>query len=193
MNVYVETNFVLELALLQEQNESCTALVQLAEANRIQLIMPAYALAEPYETLTRRHRQRQRMRTELDAELRQLARTVTYAERLSGFQHLTTVLLESADEETTRLERVCTQLLQVAEIVPLTATLLAAAMQHQHTSELSAQDALVYAAVLEHLQQASTAQSCFLNRNSKDFDDPDLVAELQRYHCKLLPQFDAGH
>ena len=193
MNVYVETNFVLELALLQEQHASCTALIQLAEANRIQLIMPAYAMAEPYETLTRRHRQRQRMRTALDAELRQLARMATYAERLRDFQYLTTVLVESADEETARLERVCTQLLQVAEIVPLTAMLWAAAMQHQHTSELSAQDALVYAAVLEHLQQASTAPSCFLNRNSKDFDDPDLVAELQRYGCKLLPQFEAGY
>jgi hypothetical protein len=32
MDVYVETNFVLELALLQEQQESCQKLLDLAEA-----------------------------------------------------------------------------------------------------------------------------------------------------------------
>ena len=193
MNVYVETNFVLELALLQEQHASCTEIIRLAAEGRIHLVIPAYSLAEPYETLTRRHRQRRRMQAELDAELRQLARTMTYVQRLSGFRQLTTLLMESADEETARLERVCTQLLQVAETLSLTASLLAAAMRHQRTSGLSPQDALVYAAILDHLQHAPTTPSCFLNRNFKDFDDPDLVAELQRYNCKLLPHFDAGY
>ncbi len=52
---------------------------------------------------------------------------------------------------------------------------------------------LVYAAVLSHLQQHQTAQSCFLNRNSKDFDDPDLVEELNIHNCKLLARFDTGY
>lgn len=52
---------------------------------------------------------------------------------------------------------------------------------------------LVYAAVLSHLKQHGAAQSCFLNRNSKDFDDPDLVEELNTYTCKLLVQFDTGY
>ena len=56
MNVYVESNFVLELALLQEQHASCEALLRLCEEGGIQLVIPAYSLAEPYETLTRRHR-----------------------------------------------------------------------------------------------------------------------------------------
>jgi hypothetical protein len=37
----------------------------------MQIVIPAYSLAEPYETLTRRHRQRKRMKAELDDELRQ--------------------------------------------------------------------------------------------------------------------------
>lgn len=53
MDVYVETNFVLELALLQEQQESCQKLLDLAEAGRINLILPAFSLTEPYETLIR--------------------------------------------------------------------------------------------------------------------------------------------
>ena len=46
MNVYVESNFVLELALRQAQSESCLALVDYAAKGRIILIVPAYSLAE---------------------------------------------------------------------------------------------------------------------------------------------------
>lgn len=193
MNVYVESNFVLELALLQEQHTSCEELMRLGEEGRIQLVIPAYSLAEPYETLTRRHRQRKRMKAELDDQLRQLARTMTYTHQLSGFQHLTTLLIDSADEEAKRLEEVCSRLLQVAEVIPLEASLLIAATQYQRRHGLSPQDALVYAGILLHLKQRQAPQSCFLNRNAKDFDDPDLVEELDVYNCKLLPQFDVGY
>lgn len=193
MNVYVESNFVLELALLQEQHASCEELMRLCARDHIQLVIPAYSLAEPYETLTRRHRQRKRMKAELDEELRQLARTATYARRLSGFQQLTTLLIDSADEEEKRLEGVRTRLLQVAEVIPLEVSILTTATQYQRLHGLTPQDALVYATVLWHLTQHQVPQSCFLNKNSKDFDDPDLVAELDRYNCKLLPQFDTGY
>ena len=133
------------------------------------------------------------MKDELEAELRQLARTTTYAHRLSGFQQWTTLLLESADEEAMRLERVRARLVQVAEVIPLTSALLTAAAQYQRQYGLSPQDALVYAAVLAHLKQSSAPESCFLNKNSKDFDDPDVVEELSTYNCKLMPRFDTGY
>ena len=193
MNVYVESNFVLELALLQEQHASCEDILRLCEAGRMQLVIPAYSLAEPYETLVRRHKQRQRMKAELDDELRQLARTTTYADRLSGFGHLTALLIDSADEEAKHLETVRSRLIQVAEVIPLDASILIAATQYQGAHGFSPQDALVYAAVLLHLKQHHTPQSCFLNRNSRDFDDPDVVEELVRYNCKLLPRFDDGY
>ena len=193
MNVYVESNFVLELALLQEQYPSCEEILRLCEAGRVQLIIPAYSLAEPYETLVRRHKQRQRMKTELDDELRQLARTTTYSHRLRGFEHLTALLIDSADEEAKQLETVRSRLLKVAEVIPLEAPILIAATQYQRAHGFSPQDALVYAAVLLHLKQYCAPQSCFLNRNSRDFDDPDVVEELNRYNCKLLPRFDTGY
>lgn len=61
MDVYVETNFVLELALLQEQQQSCQKLLDLAEARRINLILPAFSLTEPYETLIRREKNRRNL------------------------------------------------------------------------------------------------------------------------------------
>jgi predicted nucleic acid-binding protein len=193
VNVYVESNFVLELALLQEQHASCEEILRLSEAGSIHLVIPAYSIAEPYETLVRRHNQRKRMKADLDDELRQLARTTTYAQRLIGFHDLTVLLIDSADEEAKRLEEIRTRLLKAAEIIPLETLTLTDAIQHQRIHGLSPQDAIVYAAVLSHLQQHQTAQSCFLNRNSKDFDDPDLVEELNIHNCKLLARFDTGY
>jgi predicted nucleic acid-binding protein len=193
VNVYVESNFVLELLLLQEQHASCEQVLRLSEIGSVYLVIPAYSIAEPYETLVRRHKQRKRMKAELDDELRQLARTTAYAQRLSGFQNLTVLLIDSADEEAKRLEEVQVRLLKAGEVIPLEALTLTSATQYQRIHGLSPQDAIVYASVLSHLKQHGTSQSCFLNRNSKDFDDPDLVEELNANKCKLLAQFDAGY
>lgn len=193
MNIYVESNFVLELALLQEQHASCEEILCLSEAGRVQLIIPAYSIAEPYETLKRRHNQRKQMKAELDIQLKQLARTITYTQRLSGFQDLTILLIDSAEEEAKRLEELITRLLKAAEIIPLDALILKTKTQYQKIHDLSPQDAIVYATVLSHLKRQDRSPSCFLNRNSKDFDDPDLVKELNAYNCKLLPHFDTGY
>jgi hypothetical protein len=83
VNVYVESNFVLQLALLQEFHANCDAIVKLCEAGRAQLVIPAFSLIEPYRTLGRHHAQRVRIKGDLDIELRQLARTSSFTERLA--------------------------------------------------------------------------------------------------------------
>lgn len=98
MNVYVESNFVLELALAQEQSESCGEILSLSEARRIRLVVPAYSLAEPYETLARHQKNRKKLKEEFDFELDQIARSTTFQERLLGFRDLTALLINVADE-----------------------------------------------------------------------------------------------
>ena len=193
MNIYVETNFVLELALDQEQRESCEQILSLCEEGEAQLVIPAYSLAEPYETLTRRHVKRKQMKTDLDQEVRQLTRTALYMRRLSDLQSVTTLLIDSANDEAKRLDDTRSRLLKISEIIPLTAQILGEATRGQKVYDLSPQDALVYASVLQHRRQDISAQGCFLNRNSRDFDNPDIVEELNKYNCKLLPRFDTGY
>ena len=69
MNIYVETNFVLELVFQQEQFVSCEQILQLSESDSIQLIIPAYSLAEPHEKLIRQARSRRDLQQGLEAEL----------------------------------------------------------------------------------------------------------------------------
>jgi hypothetical protein len=116
-----------------------------------------------------------------------------YVHRLDNFQKLTALLIESADEEAKRLEATRARLLRTAHIVPLEVPILETASHYQIALDLSPQDALVYTSVIVHLQHSNSLQSCFLNRNSKDFDDPELVEELNNYNCKLLPHFNAGY
>ncbi len=53
MNIYVETNFILELTFEQEQSASCEQILQFCEAEQTKLFIPAYSLAEPHEKLSR--------------------------------------------------------------------------------------------------------------------------------------------
>ena len=45
---------------------------------------------------------------------------------------------------------------------------------------------------MAHLELEATVQSCFVNRNSKDFDDPDIIEKLESKNCKMLFSFERG-
>lgn len=171
--VYVETNFVLELVLRQEQAESCEDLLQLGESGDVQLVIPAYSLVEPNETLVRRHRDRKRMKVALDGELEQLRRTRPLSSRLSSFQTLTT-----------------RRLLKGADVISLDRTSLGLIDHYQSLHDFSPQDAVVYACVISHLEQERPGESYFLNRNTRDFDDPAIIEELRKHSCTWIPRFD---
>jgi predicted nucleic acid-binding protein len=192
LNVYVESNFVLELALVQEQHASCERILTLCEAGDIRVVVPAYSIMEPYETILRRHLERKGLKSTLDRELRQLSRTSGYAQRLSGLEASTALLFDSVEEEAQRLEDVRARLLSCATVIALEASVLSRASQHQTRHNLSAQDAIVYASVLSHLGSAEGgAQSCFLTRDD-DFNDPNILEGLRAYSCKLIARFDHG-
>jgi predicted nucleic acid-binding protein len=193
MNVYVETNFVLELALLQEQHQSCEAILRLCESGKANLILPAYCLVEPYETLIRRQRERKRLGTSLGNEITLLARTSCYTRQIDVSREVVGFLVRSSDDEISRMTNVRTKFLEIAEIISLDHAVLEVAAQHQLNYDLLPQDAIVFSSVLAHLSQYNPGRSCFLNKNSKDFDDPDIRQELEQYNCTMLPRFDNGY
>lgn len=193
MKVYAESNFVLEQALLQEQHESCAEILQLCESGALRLAIPAFSLVEPYWTLTKNHRRRKEIKTKLDMEIQQISRTAAYSAQWGGLGSLAALLVDSANDEITGLEQVRDRLLRSAEIISLDKHVLEAAAHFQREHDLSAQDAVVYASVHSDLDRSAPADSCFLNRNSRDFDDPDIVSALAQKNCKLFPRFDSAH
>ncbi|TVP67030.1 MAG: PIN domain-containing protein [Nodularia sp. (in: Bacteria)] len=193
MNIYVETNFLLELVFQQEQSASCEQILQFCEAKLASLIIPAYSLAEPHEKLTRQAKSRKDLQQVLDTELRQLARSASYTTRINSIQDIARLLVQSSEEERQRFVAYRDRLLKSAEVISLSADILREAATSEDPYDLSPQDALVYSSVISHLRQNQSQVSCFLNRNSKDFDNPDIVDQLNRFNCRMIPRFDHGY
>lgn len=194
MIVYVETNFVLELALLQEEADSCEQILRLAEHGHVRLVLPAFSLAEPFGAVDRRRSARNQAAEELKPPLRELRRTAPYRPHVEVIEPTLDVLLKrSSYDERDRLNDTWQRIAAIAEVVPLDADVLAAAALLRERFPLSPQDAVVYASVRSHLERERPALSCFLTRNAHDFGRPDIAADLRSFRCKVLPHFDQGY
>ena len=132
---------------------------------------------------------RTRLGDDLRAHLSELARSRPHRGIPATFNALVAALIASAQFEREGLRRVVGEFLEVAEIIPLDAAVLRSAADMEISYGLSGQDAIVLASVLSHLENNAPAESCFLNRNSKDFDDPDIRERLEALHCRFFPRF----
>lgn len=193
MDVYVESNFVVELALFQEQQASCENIVELCESGEVRLVLPAYCLVEPYWNLAGTANRRRKLRADLENEVSQkLSRSEPYQEYVEAIQRITGFLVRSEQEEKNSLWTIQSRLLNIADVIPLSSPILSSAMAYQSGHDLSFQDSVVYASVLSHLSTSTATSKCFLNRDT-DFDDPDIEDTLKKYDCKMLFSFDNGH
>jgi hypothetical protein len=82
MIAYIESNFVLEIVLGQEQAGSAESLLQLAENGIITLVAPSLALAEPFATITQRERTRRKLVNDISSMLQDLQRSTPYQDVL---------------------------------------------------------------------------------------------------------------
>jgi len=192
MTVYVESNFVLEQALQQEQSDSCDAIVNLAASGDISLVIPAFSLAEPHQALAQKEKVRNRLNNELQQQVSELGRSKPYRGVPDNFSALASILIRSANQERDGLQRAIGGLLRTAEVIPLDGGIVTAGGELQTAFAMSGQDAIVLASVLQHLERTTPTESCFLNRNSRDFDDPDVRERLDRFGCRFFARFDHG-
>ena len=190
MNVYVESNFVLEQALEQEQSESCQRLIELAIAGSIRLVIPAFSCAEPHITLMHKATERSRLSTDLKKQLSELGRSKPYRETSGSFSKIVELLISSEESERAGLERAMDRILKVAEVIPLDSDVFYEAGAIQIGLSMSLQDSIVLASVVRHLEATKPAESCFLNRNTKDFDDPNVRETLELFGCRFFGRFD---
>ena len=192
MIVYVESNFVLELAFLQEEHESCLELLSLSESGDICLVLPAFSIGEPYEAWVRRSKQRRGLHEQLITAIHELSRSRPYQGSSDEFRELTNLLRRSGEEEKHRLDDTLERILQTVEVIPIGLSTIRAAITFQKSLDLSPQDSIVYASILDHLATASAELRCFITKNSKDFANPDIENELTAYNCQLLTKFADG-
>jgi predicted nucleic acid-binding protein len=189
MNVYVESNFVLEHALEQEDYDSSVKMIGLAANHQIRLIIPAFSLAESHQAMSGKEKARSRLGKDLRMHLSELSRSRPHREIPASFDALAAALIATAQFEREGVRRTVKALLQVSEIIPLDVSILQSAAATELEYGLSGQDSIVLASVLAHLKANTPAESCFLNRNSKDFHDPHILERLDAFRCKFFARF----
>jgi len=195
MHVFVESNFLLELAFQQEDYLACEQIVAGARAGHYTLHVPQYALAEVFEVLRRKRQDRTEYQEYVLKEIEQSRREATSDPATAD--ELTRLLSDLLTGRTlAQSSRVFALVAQLAEHAPgpaLTATVAAEAEAAQTTHRLSVQDALVWASVLQGLRELPPeAPKRLVARNDSDFNKPSTRQELTAVGCKLISSFSGA-
>ncbi|MGH2410991.1 MAG: hypothetical protein ACRDGS_11570, partial [Chloroflexota bacterium] len=119
MIVYVESNFILELAYAQEEYDACDGILALSEQRKLALAVPAFCLGEPYESWVRRSKDRQVLHDRFDREIKELSRSLPYSTISRESQEVSRILIQSGNEEKTRLDGAIVRMIDIASIIPL--------------------------------------------------------------------------
>lgn len=168
MTVYVESNFVLEMALLQEQHAACEALLELCGTKRIRLAIPVFAMVEPFGTLYRRRAERNLMKQSVDATLRELGRSAPLAQKVDEVKmSLRDLLVANSEEEFRRWKSARSRIAGAAELIPFDEPVFRSALDAEVRFDLKLPDAVIYASVHEHLARGRTNPSCFLTETPR--------------------------
>jgi hypothetical protein len=206
--LFVETNFVLELAFVQEDHTHCRALLDLAKGREdLEMVLPASCIVEAYAKQIARQRERAGLHRALVRELNELSRSKPYARRSREVREITAFIATTGDDERKRLEAVLRDLYAHATVMPLDAATAADAPRLGRTRGLKPQDALVYASLLARLSSEDSSlpaaqlgsggsdepppSHCFITRD-EDFTDEDIRTDLGALGCKILFNFEAG-
>ncbi len=191
MILYVETNFVMEIALRQGEYQACRDLISFAkEHSGVELTLPAFCIGEAYEAGERKWAQRRQLHQNLLGEIAQIQRSEPFRERSKELRELTGLLVESGEEQKRVLDGLLKELLGVARILPLNRQTFARAVDLQNTLDLKPQDSIVYASVITDLEAPSGEAGCFVTKDRKDFfSNQDIQDELDGLDCKLLGKF----
>ena len=177
MIVYIESNFILEIVLKQQQAASAEAVLQLAEMGKIEIVFPSFALSEPFATITRRERDQERLGRSIEGMLDQLP----------------ILLADASKRERDGLWSVISRLVASGTSLETNKACLTQALPYQNSPGLTFQDSIIYAATILDLQQRpAREQKCFLNKNYHDFKVPSIITELNSYNCWYEYKFAQG-
>lgn len=188
MIVYVETNFLLELAYLQERCESCRAILDLASTGAISLAIPAVCAAEARATWYRRAAERREFQTKLQRQIREISRSEPFRTLIDQSRDVLAALIAGSEESRNRLELAIESFARSATMIPLTSDIVAIARGHELAYSLTPQDAVVLASVRAHAE-ANTGQKVFVSQDAKGFAHPTVYDELSAVDCKVLVNF----
>ena len=193
MTIYVESNFILEIALGQEESRYAMELLSKVEHGDIALAFPSFALSEPFATVTQRDRRRKTVIASMTELFKDLDRSTPNRYVAKSLNPVMDQLRSVYQSEITHLESTVKRLLQVGRQIELDSEIYRVALDNETKYDLPPQDSIIYTSIVRDLSvSVRTDRSCFMSRNKKDFGDPEIRAELASYDCQYEGSYEAG-
>jgi len=190
MIVYVETNYVIEMALEQEQFCAARQILQLARDGKIVLTFPSFALVEPFWTLANWEAKRNRLNEQLQSlnvEIKQLQRSGLHSALLEvNFAKI-------AKKERHSLQNVVKDLLSFGRPIQLGGPEFEQALRMQTTLGLEIMDAIIYSTLVSDLRRQDVSlPKCFISRDKEAFKARKIREDLRTFGCTYIPDFNNG-
>jgi predicted nucleic acid-binding protein len=194
MRLYVESNFLLEVVLRQEQSNPALQLLDFAGAGELEMAVPAFALIEPFWTLRARSIRRKQNLDELAREQQQWRRAPARSD-LFELDASVGRLIEQVGAldvmEQSDLEVLARSLAGASRIIALEGSVIVEAISISTQTGLQMMDAIVLASVLVDLHSNPPTDECgFASRDRKGFSDASIVEKLAEQNCAYLPSFE---
>ena len=190
MIVYVESNFLLEIALGQEQALDAERLLDLLYERRTRLVIPAFGLSEPFSRIRQRDRDRRILFQSLNSQARDLGRSQGYHELVATLDQISRALIAIEREEMDRLLEATRRVLAIADVIPITTAMFTRSLAFQDQFSLQPEDSLILAGIVEDLRANATGDiACFVSKDAKAFFDPGITAILEALNCRFLARF----
>jgi predicted nucleic acid-binding protein len=157
LTLYVESNFLLEIVLGQEESASAERLLAMAEAGVIDLAVPSFSLSEPVVRVQRGVRDRKRLMKQLNDQVAQFARSAPHEVEVDALRAIPNLFGSIEQRETDRLITTVERLLETARLIELDVSSFRAATDYRTRYALEIEDAIIFALVLADLRsQAGT-------------------------------------
>lgn len=190
MTLYLESNFVLEIVLGQEDLLSAEQILGGAESSSFDIALPSFSLSEPFVRVMRTIRDRNRLMTQFEAQLRQLERSSPHGQEMAILATVPDLFEGINDRDGVRLIATVERLLGVARLIEMSPTSFQRSLDYRDQFSLDIEDAIVLGTVATDLaSRRSVKRHLFANRNRSHFNNGKLMEELRGLGCDLAWDF----
>lgn len=196
MIVVVETNFIIELVLQQEQFSACEEILALCSpSSPAHLAVPAFSVIEAGMTFERnRGERRVFVQEDVSRFARESGRAKIHQRFEKTVRDLDAELVRAEIDEAGRWLDFRVQTLDSVEIIPVDGSMLDETIALELGGEIHRfPDAVVFASVKGYLTKLRASgvdqPACFVSRDKKGLRQHGLKEQLQRLNCTCIYSF----
>lgn len=188
VNVYIETNFILNLALRQEESIYSNRIVKLAAIGEICLILPSYCVMESYEALIKRHASRVNLAKNINKTLGDMGRSSFNRKIYETHKSLLTEIPSSISAEITKLDKILKKLLAISVLIPINPrTHKDGVLYRKRLNIRHEPDAFVLGSIKHDIEtNRQRGRKIFVTTDSKFIQEPKVRRLLANLRCNYF-------